>query len=325
MQILDSALEATRDAAAARLMAGELVALPTETVYGLAGDATNGQAVARIYEAKGRPAFNPLIAHVSSFEMARQLVDMNPVAEKLAAQFWPGPLTLVLPVAEGCPVHPLATAGLPTLAVRMPAGPMRDIVRRVGRPLAAPSANRSGGVSPTTAAHVAHSLGEKVGMIVDGGSARVGLESTIVKSGETGIYLLRPGGLPREAIEDFLGMELLGGGEGGIEAPGQMTSHYAPSGHVRLNAVAVKPGEYLIGFGSQALPGQEHAAGFANLSPTGDLVEAAANLFAVLAAFDAPGIHTIAVAPVPEHGLGLAINDRLRRAAAPRPFQPEKL
>ena len=316
-RILDSSEDSMAEAVAC-LADGGLVGLPTETVYGLAADATAGRAVARIYEAKGRPSFNPLIAHVSSMEMAQRLARFEPLALALAERFWPGPLTLVLPLAEGSPVHPLVTAGLATLALRMPRCPMAEIVDRLGRPLAAPSANRSGKVSPTTAAHVARSLGNRVDLILDAGPARVGLESTILKpQGET-LYLLRPGGLTVEAISEAVGLPVMSGQGGGIEAPGQMQSHYAPAGSVRLNATYVEPGEHLIAFGGADIAGAAGAASVFDLSPGGDLAEAAGNLFAALTALDRADITRIAVAPIPERGLGIAINDRLRRAAAPR-------
>lgn len=316
-RILDISDDSVAQAVAC-LADGGLVALPTETVYGLAADASSGRAVARIYEAKGRPSFNPLIAHVSGMEMALRLARFEPLALALAERFWPGPLTLVLPLAEGSPVHPLVTAGLPTLALRMPRGPMANIVDRLGRPLAAPSANRSGKVSPTTAAHVARSLGGRVDMILDAGPAKVGLESTILKPDHGALYLLRPGGLTVEAVEQAIGVGVIPGQGTGIEAPGQMQSHYAPSGTVRLNAAHVEPGEHLIAFGSAGLPGADAAASVFDLSLSGDLAEAAANLFSALTALDRPDIKRIAVAPIPERGLGIAINDRLRRAAAPR-------
>lgn len=316
-RILDSSEDSMAEAVAC-LADGGLVGLPTETVYGLAADATAGRAVARIYEAKGRPSFNPLIAHVSSMEMAQRLARFEPLALALAERFWPGPLTLVLPLAEGSPVHPLVTAGLATLALRMPRGPMAEIVDRLGRPLAAPSANRSGKVSPTTAAHVARSLGNRVDLILDAGPARVGLESTILKpQGET-LYLLRPGGLTVEAISEAVGLPVMSGQGGDIEAPGQMQSHYAPAGSVRLNATYVEPGEHLIAFGGADIAGAAGATSVFDLSPGGDLAEAAGNLFAALTALDRADITRIAVAPIPERGLGIAINDRLRRAAAPR-------
>ncbi|SHJ27975.1 translation factor SUA5 [Aureimonas altamirensis DSM 21988] len=316
-RILDTSEDSMAQAVAC-LADGGLVGLPTETVYGLAADATSGRAVARIYEAKGRPSFNPLIAHVSSMDMAQRLARFEPLALALAERFWPGPLTLVLPLADGSPVHPLVTAGLPTLALRMPRGPMAEIVDRLGRPLAAPSANRSGKVSPTSAAHVARSLGNRVDLILDAGPAKVGLESTILKPEGGTLYLLRPGGLTVEAVSEAIGLPVVSGQGTSIEAPGQMQSHYAPEGSVRLNATHVEPGEHLIAFGSARMAGAAEAASVFDLSPTGDLAEAAGNLFAALTALDRADITRIAVAPIPERGLGIAINDRLRRAAAPR-------
>lgn len=305
--------------ARAMLAAGELVAIPTETVYGLAADATNGVAVARIFAAKGRPRFNPLICHVGDLAMARSIAILDPVADALAAAFWPGPLTIVLPLAEGSPVHPLTTAGLSTVAVRMPVGVAGTLASALGRPLAAPSANPSGRVSPTSALHVKRGLDGRVGLILDGGAAPVGVESTIVRPQGDRLTLLRAGAVDRDALAEVTGCSVVDPEEGAaISAPGQLRSHYAPHGRVRLDARAVAPGEHFIAFGPRPLPGAEHAVRTINLSPSGDLGEAAANLFAALAAFDDPGITAIAVAPVPRHGLGEAINDRLARAAAPR-------
>ena len=236
-------------AALALLEAGEVVAIPTETVYGLAGDAANGRAVARIFEAKGRPRFNPLIAHVSSLEMARAVALFDPLSQKLADAFWPGPLTLVLPLREGAAIHPLVTAGLSTIALRMPKGFGGELIAALGRPLAAPSANSSGRVSATTAAAVAADLGSRIPLIVDGGPTPVGLESTIVKAEGNSLRLLRPGGVSAEDIERVLGAPLLRGGAVGVEAPGMLASHYAPGAAVRLDARAVRPGEALLAFG----------------------------------------------------------------------------
>jgi L-threonylcarbamoyladenylate synthase len=288
--------------AAALIRAGEPVAVPTETVYGLAADATSGEAVARIYEAKGRPSFNPLIVHVPGLAEARQLACFGEEALALAERHWPGPLTLVLPLAEGSPVASLVTAGLPTLAVRVPAHPaMRALLEEAGRPLAAPSANASGRISPTRAEHVRRSLEGRIPLIIDGGSTELGLESTIVAVGETGLRLLRPGPLVIPGAEPFSST---------IEAPGMMASHYAPSKPLRLEAREARADELLIGFGP--------VTGKLNLSPRGDLVEAAARLFDLLHDADAAPQPRLAVAPIPPEGLGLAINDRLRRAAAPR-------
>lgn len=307
------------EAAVARLAAGGLVAIPTETVYGLGADATNGEAVARIFEAKGRPRFNPLISHVCDLDMARRLAIFDDLALTLAEAFWPGPLTLVLPASASSPVHPLASVGLSTVALRMPQGVMREIAARLGAPIAAPSANRSGRVSPTTAAHVEASLGDAVALVLDGGPAAVGLESTILKPVDGVLHLLRAGGLDPADIEAVTGRPVLRSAPGpAIEAPGQLVSHYAPAGTVRLNARHVEPGEALVTFSGRTLPGADEACIILDLSPAGDLREAAARLFAVLAALDRPEIGRIAVVSIPQHGLGEAINDRLSRAAAPR-------
>jgi|SRR5262245_3436728 len=313
------------DAAARCLAAGRLVAFPTETVYGLGADATNGAAVARLYAAKGRPAFNPLIAHVADVAAARRLGEFDRAADRLAA-LWPGPLTLVLRKASMCPVADLATAGLDTIALRVPShGTARAILAGFGKPVVAPSANRSGHVSPSTAEHVAADLFGAIDLIVDGGPAPVGLESTIVACLDARPVLLRPGAISRAAIEQALGEALLDQGESpsladgeAPQAPGQLASHYAPRTRLRLKADAVRPGEVLLAFGPVLPAGAERAALVLNLSPRGDLVEAAANLFSHLRALDAAGAGTIAVMPVPTAGLGEAINDRLTRAAAPR-------
>lgn len=300
--------------AAARIAEGWPVAVATETVYGLAGDATSDEAVARIYAAKGRPSFNPLIVHVPTLDAATRIAAFTPLARTLAEHFWPGPLTMVLPLAEGSPVAALATAGLATVAVRVPAHPaMQGLLKAAGRPLAAPSANASGGISPTTAAHVRASLAGRIPLILDSGPTPRGIESTIVAVEKDRVRLLRPGPITAEAIEAAAGLPVAGGTDGGgaaIEAPGQLASHYAPDHPLRLDATERRDGEWLIGFGA--------VAGDATLSAAGDLVEAAARLFAALHAADASGRAAIAVAPIPHHGLGLAINDRLRRAAAPR-------
>lgn len=311
--------DAAAIAEAARVLrAGGLVAFPTETVYGLGADALNDRAVARIFEAKGRPRFNPLIVHFPAAEDARHCVVFDARAERLAAAFWPGPLSLVLPRRSGSAVSLLASAGLETLAVRVPRNDVAlKLIAALERPVAAPSANRSGEVSATAAAHVAQSLGARVDLILDGGPSPVGLESSIVDlTGERAV-LLRPGGVTREAMEAVVGPLALGGAgrPGAPRAPGQLASHYAPRLPVRLNAQSVRPGEALLAFGPDPPVG---AVETLNLSPTGDLVEAAANLFAMLRALDRPGRTGIAAMPVPGHGLGLAVNDRLRRAAAPR-------
>jgi len=318
------ASEAAVAAAAHSLRQGGLVAFPTETVYGLGADATNAAAIARLYQAKGRPAFNPLIAHVGDIGAARQIARFDAAALALAEAFWPGPLTLVLPKTDGCAVADLATAGLDTVAIRIPAHPVaRDILRLFGRPVVAPSANLSGHVSPTTAAHVESDLSGRIDLIVDGGPVAVGVESTIVGCFEQPM-LLRPGGLPRAEIERVLGRALLqpptdaDSDSGQPLAPGMLASHYAPRAKVRLHADHVEPGEALLAFGLGAISGIDGAAAVMNLSERGDLAEAAANLFGFLRALDAKGARTIAVMPIPDEGLGEAINDRLRRAAVGR-------
>jgi L-threonylcarbamoyladenylate synthase len=310
---------ATNVTEAARLIRdGELVAFPTETVYGLGGDATNERAVAAIFEAKGRPSFNPLIAHVLDATAAKAFVAWSDTAERLAARFWPGALTLVLPRLENSALSLLASAGLDTAAIRAPAHPVAQaLIRAAGRPIAGPSANRSGAVSPTRAEHVAESLGDRVPMILDGGPCLVGVESTVLDLTTPMPTLLRPGGITREAIEDVIGpialSDALPSGDAARKSPGQLASHYAPGRPVRLDAVSVGLDEGLLAFGPSPPAG---AALTCNLSPTGDLGEAAANLFAHMRALDRPGIGRIAVMAIPETGLGLAINDRLRRAAA---------
>jgi L-threonylcarbamoyladenylate synthase len=312
--------DALQDAARC-LRAGGLVAFPTETVYGLGADAGNAAAIARLYQAKGRPAFNPLIAHVADLAAARNIAIFDAEALELAESFWPGPLTLVLPKAPNCPVADLATAGLDTVAVRIPAHPVAlALLRAVGGAVVAPSANLSGHVSPTTAAHVQSDLAGRIDLIVDGGPVSVGVESTIVGCFEQPM-LLRPGGLPREAIERVLGRALLqppqdpDGATGQPLAPGMLASHYAPRTRVRLMADEVRSGEALLAFGPTAMPGLDNAIAMMNLSESGDLAEAATNLFGYLRALDARGAASIAVMPVPDHDLGEAINDRLRRAA----------
>jgi L-threonylcarbamoyladenylate synthase len=312
-------------AAAARVLAeGGLVAFPTETVYGIGADATNAAAVAHIYRAKGRPAFNPLIAHVGDIAAARQIARFDAPATRLAEAFWPGPLTLVLPKTQNCAVADLATAGLDTVAIRIPAHPVaREILRVFGGAVVAPSANLSGHVSPTTAAHVQSDLSGRIDLIVDGGAVAVGVESTIVGCLDEPM-LLRPGGVPRAEIERVLGRALKqppADAESDSEqplAPGMLTSHYAPRAKVRLNATTLAPGEALLGFGLGAISGIDGASMVMNLSERGDLDEAAANLFGHLRALDSKGAHTIAVMPIPDDGLGEAINDRLCRAAVGR-------
>jgi L-threonylcarbamoyladenylate synthase len=310
--------------AARSLRDGGLVAFPTETVYGLGADATNAGAIARLYEAKGRPAFNPLISHVRDLEGAHRIADFDAQAILLANAFWPGPLTLVLPKAPGCPVAHLATAGLDTIAVRVPAHPVaQKILRAFGGPVVAPSANLSGHVSPTTAAHVQNDLEGRIDLIVDGGAVAVGVESTIVGCFAIPM-LLRPGGVPRGEIERVLGRTLLQPPDDTRSdsaqplAPGMLASHYAPRTPVRLNADRLEAGEALLAFGPHAISGVDAASDAMNLSPRGDLNEAAANLFGYLRALDSHNARAIAVMPVPHHGLGEAINDRLRRAAVGR-------
>jgi L-threonylcarbamoyladenylate synthase len=316
--------EAAVAEAAHCLAAGGLVAFPTETVYGLGADAANPSAITRLYQAKGRPAFNPLIAHVCDIAAARRIARFDPAATALAEAFWPGPLTLVLPKTDDCPVADLATAGLETVAIRVPAHRVaRDILRAFGGAVVAPSANLSGHVSPTTAAHVQSDLAGRIDLIVDGGPVEVGVESTIVGCfGQP--MLLRPGGVPRGEIERVLGRPLaqppedVAGDSGQPLAPGMLASHYAPRTKVRLHAMRVEPGEALLAFGPDAVPGVDAGTAVMNLSERGDLDEAAARLFGYLRALDAKGARAIAVMPVPDRGLGEAINDRLRRAAVER-------
>ena len=295
------------------LREGRLVAFPTETVYGLGADATNDRAVAGIYAAKGRPTFNPLIIHAPTVEALRPLVMWDARAEAVAAAFWPGPLTLVLPRAADCPVSALASAGLETLAVRVPLHPVaKALLEAAGRPIAAPSANRSNAISPTEARHVAASLGDAVDAILDGGPCTVGVESTVVDLSGAIQLLLREGGLPREALLAHLPNLAEPEAGGTIKGPGMLAKHYAPDCPLRLNAAEARPGEALLAFGPDA-PAAEIVL---NLSESGDLVEAAANLFRHLHALNRLGPTGIAVMPVPEHDMGRAINDRLRRAAA---------
>lgn len=297
--------------AAALIEQGLPVAIPTETVYGLAADATCGEAVARIYAAKGRPEFNPLIVHVADLDAAELIGSFDATARKLAAAFWPGPLTLVVPVRADGAIASLVTAGLDTVAIRVPAHPaMQALLAATGKPLAAPSANASGTISPTRAGHVLKSLGDRIPLIIDAGPTQMGLESTIVAVAGDRLRLLRPGPIDRVALEGATGLPLGGDASGRIEAPGQLASHYAPAKPLRLDADDSKQGEWLIGFGN--------IAGDTNLSVSGDLVEAAACLFELLHQADESAAESIAVARVPDGGLGIAINDRLRRAAAPR-------
>jgi L-threonylcarbamoyladenylate synthase len=301
--------KAAIDEAAARIRAGEPIAVPTETVYGLAGRADSGEAVARIFAAKGRPSFNPLIVHVADLAQAEALAMFDERARRLAARFWPGPLTLVLPIMPGAALAALATAGLGTVALRVPAHrAMRALLEATGLPLAAPSANASGSISPTRAGHVLKSLGGRIPLILDDGPTGLGLESTILAIGDPP-RLLRSGPIGRAEIEQVIGPVSLYAEGDPITAPGQLASHYAPSKPLRLNATEATGDEWLIGFGP--------VAGNASLSPGGKLNEAAARLFDLLHQADEQAHPRIAVAPVPEQGLGVAINDRLRRAAAP--------
>ena len=297
--------------AAARLSQGDLVAFPTETVYGLGADAANDRAVAAIYEAKGRPSFNPLIVHLAELNAVKGLVHWTPEAEVLAKMFWPGPLTMVLPLRAGAPVSKLVTAGLPTLAVRMPETPLaRQLLAAFGGAVAAPSANVSGHISPTEAGHVLKGLDGRISAIIDGGPCGVGVESTIIDLSNRPT-LLRPGAVTADAMSEALGQRVAERRDtDAINAPGQLASHYAPDARVRLNAIEWKVGETRLGFGETDCD--------LNLSPSGDLLEAAANLFAYLHRLDAGGASVIAVSPIPHIGLGVAINDRLSRAAAPR-------
>lgn len=301
--------------AAGHLARGALVAFPTETVYGLGGDARSDLAVARIFAAKGRPRFNPLIVHAAEMAMARTVALFDTRAEKVACAFWPGPLTLVLPLRQEAGISDLVTAGLSTVAVRIPAHPVaRALLSAFGGPVAAPSANPSGKVSPTRAEHVLAGLSGRIAAVVDGGPCAVGVESTILGLADDDPVLLRPGGIPAEALEACLGISLpAGSGTGRPTAPGQLASHYAPGAEVRLGITEPAPGDFWIGFGPDA------AGADLNLSPAGDLVEAAANLFHFLREADARARGAIAVSPIPDTGIGRAINDRLRRAAAPRP------
>lgn len=295
--------------AAAHLRTGNIVAIPTETVYGLAADASNARAVAKIYAAKGRPDFNPLIVHVPDTETAETIAYFDDVASLLADRFWPGPLTLVLPIKPEAKIAHAVTAGLPTIALRCSAHPvMTALLLASGIVVAAPSANRSGGISPTTAGHVAASLGDAVPLIIDAGACRAGLESTIVAVRTDGWQILRPGPVTAAQIEAVIGTSPLNQSDGGIESPGQLASHYAPAKPLRLNAATAEADEWHIGFG--AISGDE------NLSSSGYLSEAAANLFAALHRADASNQRAIAVAPIEADGIGFAINDRLQRAAA---------
>jgi L-threonylcarbamoyladenylate synthase len=300
--------DAAITAAADLLRGGQIVAIPTETVYGLAADASNADAVAHIYAAKGRPDFNPLIVHVPDLAAAEELAEFGPLARQLAAAFWPGALTLVLPLREGARVAAAVTAGLPTIALRCPAHPvMQAVLAKSGLNLAAPSANKSGGISPTRAEHVLASLGGAVPMILDAGPCKEGLESTIAAIRMENIEILRPGPVTAESLQTFSKLQRRKQTDQKIEAPGQLASHYAPTKAVRLNAQTAQDGEWLIGFGA--------VAGHDNLSPTADLAQAAAHLFDALHRADASPYRSIAVANIPDEGIGVAINDRLKRAA----------
>lgn len=302
--------------AAALLQAGELVAFPTETVYGLGADATSDDAVARIFDAKKRPTFNPLIVHVADIEAASRIVTFTKTAHLLADTFWPGPISLVLSRKDTSPVSLLASAGLDTIAIRVPNQPTAQaILAASGIPIAAPSANASGKISPTQAAHVAESLGDAVSLIIDDGPCPIGLESTVVDCTGGKPILLRPGGITAEQIEAVTGpLEVAADNSDAPSSPGMLESHYAPDARLRLNATAIQSGEALLSFGKH---GHTGIANEQNLSPTGDLREAAANLFAMMRLLDSSAA-AIAVMPIPDHGLGRAINDRLQRAAAPR-------
>lgn len=301
------------------LREGGLVAFPTETVYGLAGNATNDRAIAEIFAVKGRPQFNPLIIHVPNVIVARQIAIFDGRADAIAARFWPGPLSLVLKRQKDCPISLLASAGLDSIALRVPAHELAlDLLRRIGVPLAAPSANRSGRISPTKAAHVREELGSRIAAILDGGACEIGVESTVLDLSGPHPSILRPGGVTQDEIEEIIGELALPGSEPTIvpRSPGMLASHYAPNLKVRLNATSARRGEALLAFGPAEPP-----SGFAevkSLSADGDLNEAAANLFSLLRSLDCAAFTGIAVMPIPERGLGIAINDRLRRAAAPR-------
>lgn len=296
------------------LKSGGLVAVPTETVYGLAADATNGEAVARIFQAKKRPEFNPLICHVADKAMADGLVKISPLAANLMDTFWPGPITFVLPKSEKCPVSDLVSAGLDTLAVRMPDHSLtHDLIKELDHPIAAPSANPSGKISPTSAAHVREGLGTRVDMILDGGDCERGIESTIVTFDGDDVIILRPGSITKDMLENACSAivrNYISSPDSAITAPGQLSSHYAPRAKMRLNATSKNASDYFIGFGN--------IGGDVSLSESGDLAQAASNLFKALRDADKTGAETIAVAPIPDKGIGIAINDRLERAAAPR-------
>jgi len=319
MPVVKPVSEESLNEAAAILQAGGLVAFPTETVYGLGANATDGIAVARIFAAKGRPAFNPLIVHVATMEEAEKLAVFSDLARDIAAHFWPGPLTMILPRQKDCPVSDLATAGLPSIAIRMPGlQAARDLIEWTGLPLAAPSANASGTLSPTAATHVAESLGDKVDFILAGGACAVGLESTVLDLTGNAPVILRPGAILAEDVARVTGGEVgydLGGHEA-PKSPGQLLRHYAPATPIRLNAQDVEEGEALLAFGPAPFLRKKLADNaYRNLSEAGDMHEAAANLFSALHALDTGQYKAIAVMNIPDTGLGVAINDRLRRAA----------
>lgn len=301
------------------LAAGSLVAIPTETVYGLAADATNEAAVRRIFEVKRRPSFNPLICHCSDMEMVARYAILDPLSRRLAQAFWPGPMTLVLEADPASLLPERTTAGLGTVAIRVPSGFSNELIRRFGKPLAAPSANISGRVSATMAEHVARDFGSDVDLIIDGGPAMIGVESTILRVLDDEVELLRPGGLALEEVERVTGRQVKRPREGGtIVAPGMLTSHYAPQAAVRLNAKRVETFEALIKFGGVPVPGEDNCVHTYDLSPDGDLDEVAARLYATLKLADVVGVISIAIVPIPKEGIGLALNDRIARAAAPR-------
>lgn len=303
------------------LLRHELAAFPTETVYGLAGLSTSAEAIERIYIAKRRPRHNPLISHMADLAMAEHYVQLDQRALQLAETFWPGPLTLVLPMRAGG-IDRSSTGGFEMAAVRVPDGFAHDVIAQLDQPVAAPSANLSGKISPTSAEHVLASLGDRIPLIVDGGPTRLGVESTVLLPGPSGVHVLRPGVLTAERIAAATGIEVLQARRSDQKhSPGTMTSHYAPRAQLRLNVQTILEGEVAIGFGTHEIPGTKHAAAVLNLSATGDLDEAAKNLFQILHHADAQGTASIAVAPIPETGTGIAINDRLRRAAVPRPAQ----
>lgn len=301
------------------LSRNELVVLPTETVYGLAGLSTSRAAIAKIYAAKNRPQSNPLISHVADIAMAERYAAFDPVSRRLAEAFWPGPLTVILPLRGGEGIDRSSTADQESVAMRAPVGFAHDVIAQLGKPVAAPSANTSGRISPTTAQHVADDLGKRISLIVDGGPTSLGVESTVIRVTDAGVSILRPGALSAGLLAEVADVPLTGISPGTEKlSPGMMNSHYAPRARMRLNAERIEPGEAVLGFGTALIPGIETATEVFNLSPSGNLDEAARNLFDLMHKADATGTDSIAVAPVPKHGLGLAINDRLQRAAAPR-------